>query len=229
MGSDTPSVLELFVGGLVLLLLLGLLLSGPGQSNVSSRPEPAKPPALLREDVAQRLQAQGVPRAAAWPLSYFIAGDLVAEKLLPGITVEQALLLHRAFPNFTTEWDGLWRLIWRGKSIQFMLDSSRRAWPWADLLAGRIRIGMPAEQVLVAWGNPTTVNRTVTVGRVREQWVYEEGEPIIPLPDMWQEPRNLGTMLRMAALGRFPFSLYRARTYYLYFENGILIAIQELE
>ena len=228
MGSDTPSILELIVGSLVLLLLLGLLFGGPGKSGVSSRPETAKTSALLREEVTQELQVHGVPRATAWPLSYFVAGDLVTEKLLPGITVEQALLLHRKFPGFTTEWSGLWRLIWRGRPVQFMLDPSRHAWPWADILTGTIRIGMPANQVLAAWGAPNTVNRTVTASGTWEQWVYKEGEPVIPLPDISQAPRKLGTILRKALLGQLPFSLYCAKTYYLYFDNGILTTVQQL-
>lgn len=40
-----------------------------------------------------------------------------------------------------------------------------------------LRIGMTAKQVRDSsnWGSPQKVNRTTTVGRVTEQWVYSDG------------------------------------------------------
>jgi hypothetical protein len=36
-------------------------------------------------------------------------------------------------------------------------------------------IGMTAKMVELSWGEPQSVNRTVTAARTREQWVYEGG------------------------------------------------------
>ena len=244
MNSETPSILELIAGSLVLLLLTAWLIGGAGHSGATQREGPkqglSETAAVLREEATQQLEERGVPRAAGWPLSYFIGSDVVTKDLLPGITVGQALLLYKAFPRFTTEWNGLWRLIWRGKSVQYMLAPAHKDWRWSDLLAGLVWIGMPAEQVLVTQGQPDTVNRTITAQGTLEQWVYEDGEYAIILPDMLQEPTKLGTLMRLDALGSLPTSLYptnisrplpasvfRSKTFYLYFEHGILVSIQD--
>ncbi len=244
MNSETPSILELIVGSLGLLLVIGWLIGGAGHSGTTQiegpKQQPSKTAAVLREETTQELEGRGVPRAAGWPLSYFIGSDVVTKALLPGITVEQSLLLYKAFPGFTTEWNGLWRLIWRGKSVQYMLAPAHRDWRWSDLLAGLVWIGMPAEQALVAQGQPDTINRTITAQGALEQWVYEEGKYAIILPDMLQEPTKLGTLMRLDALGSLPTSLYppntsrplpasvfRTNTFYLYFEDGILVSIQD--
>jgi hypothetical protein len=41
--------------------------------------------------------------------------------------------------------------------------------------AGRVVIGMTAHTVLAAWGEPRSVNTTITAGGSREQWVYSTG------------------------------------------------------
>lgn len=43
----------------------------------------------------------------------------------------------------------------------------------ADVLNGRVRIGMTAGMVRESWGNPSHINRTTTALGVREQWVYK--------------------------------------------------------
>lgn len=43
------------------------------------------------------------------------------------------------------------------------------------IATGRVGEGMTASQVQSAWGNPRTVNRTITGGVVTEQWVYRHG------------------------------------------------------
>lgn len=41
---------------------------------------------------------------------------------------------------------------------------------------GSVRIGMTAQLVKdCGWGEPTSINRTVTAHRISEQWVYREG------------------------------------------------------
>lgn len=40
---------------------------------------------------------------------------------------------------------------------------------------GRVMAGMSADQVRIAWGQPTSINRSVSAGSVREQWVYRHG------------------------------------------------------
>lgn len=48
---------------------------------------------------------------------------------------------------------------------------------WSELTKARVRdkkitVGMTAEQVRLAWGEPSKINRTVTASTVREQWIY---------------------------------------------------------
>lgn len=40
------------------------------------------------------------------------------------------------------------------------------------VLKGHILIGMSEEQVRMAWGRPDKINRTVTINRTTEQWIY---------------------------------------------------------
>ncbi len=40
---------------------------------------------------------------------------------------------------------------------------------------GRVMAGMSADQVRIAWGRPTSINRSVSAGSVHEQWVYRHG------------------------------------------------------
>jgi hypothetical protein len=40
------------------------------------------------------------------------------------------------------------------------------------VLKGHIMIGMSEEQVRMAWGRPDKINRTVTINRTSEQWMY---------------------------------------------------------
>jgi len=136
-------ILKLIGGALVLLLVVGLLLGpGPGKNGTPTRQpgaqEPKLIPAELREQVTQEVEARGASRASAWALSYYVASDIVAEGLLPGITLEKAIELYKAFPSFSTEWNGLYCLIWRGKEADYMLDAGRHNWPWANLLATQI-------------------------------------------------------------------------------------------
>ena len=57
-----------------------------------------------------------------------------------------------------------------------------------EILTGNISIGMTKEMCKLSWGEPKSVNETITAGKKSEQWVYEKN--------------------------------------YLYFDNGILTAIQ---
>lgn len=43
------------------------------------------------------------------------------------------------------------------------------------IMEKRVEIGMTAGQVREAWGQPTSINRTVTAGSTHEQWVYRRG------------------------------------------------------
>jgi hypothetical protein len=54
----------------------------------------------------------------------------------------------------------------------------KRGWGRANVdavLEGKIHIGMTAEMVRLAWGDPRSVNRTVTSAGTHEQWVYGSG------------------------------------------------------
>lgn len=44
------------------------------------------------------------------------------------------------------------------------------------VLAGNVKVGMTAEMVRLSWGDPETVNRTVTAQGASEQWVYADGD-----------------------------------------------------
>ena len=61
------------------------------------------------------------------------------------------------------------------------------------IIEGKLRIGMTKNMVLLSWGKPKDINKTITAHAVSEQWVYERSD------------------------GEMDF---------LYFENGILAAIQ---
>jgi len=56
------------------------------------------------------------------------------------------------------------------------------------VLQGKVTIGMTKEMCLLSWGEPKSINETITAGKKTEQWVYSEN--------------------------------------YLYFDNGILTAMQ---
>lgn len=72
------------------------------------------------------------------------------------------------------------------------------------------------------------MNRTTTVRGTEEQWVYRKGEPNIVLPDVFQKPAALGTLLRLDMLGKIAIPLYNTTTQYLYFSTaGILIEAQQ--
>jgi hypothetical protein len=52
-----------------------------------------------------------------------------------------------------------------------------RNWPpeiWSAIEEGRVVIGMTPEEARMSWGNPKSVNRTVTALGVDEQWVYND-------------------------------------------------------
>lgn len=40
---------------------------------------------------------------------------------------------------------------------------------------GLVTIGMSADEVRTAWGDPTKINRTISEGATSEQWVYRRG------------------------------------------------------
>ena len=43
------------------------------------------------------------------------------------------------------------------------------------VIARQVRLGMTADMVRGAWGDPTRINRTETRLSIREQWVYSDG------------------------------------------------------
>lgn len=57
----------------------------------------------------------------------------------------------------------------------FTSDPIDSSWPpeFAQAIKDRkVRLGMSADQIALAWGKPEKVNRTVSTNGVREQWVY---------------------------------------------------------
>jgi len=59
---------------------------------------------------------------------------------------------------------------------------------WQTILNEKVKIGMTREMCKISWGEPKSINETITSGKKSEQWVYSDN--------------------------------------YLYFDNGILTAIQ---
>lgn len=60
---------------------------------------------------------------------------------------------------------------------QALLDAGTH--PVADVrlaMTGVVRVGFSPELVRVAWGNPESINRTITAAGTREQWVYGRGD-----------------------------------------------------
>jgi len=74
----------------------------------------------------------------------------------------------------------------------------------------QVWIGMTAEHARWAWGWPTRINRTTTAAGVTEQWVYAVDETLSPTTKIVQ------------AIAGEP-----TKTRYLYFQDGILTAIQD--
>lgn len=59
----------------------------------------------------------------------------------------------------------------------FFIDNPRETFDWSEKVFqaiedGNLMTGMTKEQVRVSWGNPLEINRTVSNGKVLEQWVY---------------------------------------------------------
>ena len=75
-------------------------------------------------------------------------------------------------------------------------------WPWDLIENHELWIGMTAEQAELSVGMTLNKNRTVTANGVHEQWVYDTHD----------------TPILSTILGEFDG--------YLYFENGVLVAIQ---
>lgn len=44
------------------------------------------------------------------------------------------------------------------------------------VLQGKVFIGMTGAEVMRSWGRPSKINRTLTVGRASEQWIYRRGK-----------------------------------------------------
>lgn len=44
-----------------------------------------------------------------------------------------------------------------------------------DMLDYTVKIGMKKEQVLLSWGKPDNINKTITKYSKNEQWVYDDG------------------------------------------------------
>ncbi len=43
---------------------------------------------------------------------------------------------------------------------------------WNIILAGKVKIGMTKEMCKLSWGEPQDINKTITSGNIKEQWVY---------------------------------------------------------
>lgn len=54
-------------------------------------------------------------------------------------------------------------------------DIERRDRLESHARSGRVAIGQTGEQVVQAWGQPTTINQSIRAGSVSEQWVYRVG------------------------------------------------------
>ena len=79
----------------------------------------------------------------------------------------------------------------KGEQIPLSIDNADRTWwifkakaadmyakkfgpeNWDRILNGKVKIGMTKEMATLSWGDPKSVNKTVTSGKVSEQWVYD--------------------------------------------------------
>ena len=43
------------------------------------------------------------------------------------------------------------------------------------LVRGSVKIGMSEENARISWGSPNDINKTITAGNVRDQWIYSGG------------------------------------------------------
>jgi hypothetical protein len=75
-------------------------------------------------------------------------------------------------------------------------------WPWDRIERHELWIGMTERQAELSVGQTLYKNKTITATGVSEQWVYDTSD----------------TPITSAILGEF--------SGYLYFENGLLVAIQ---
>lgn len=41
---------------------------------------------------------------------------------------------------------------------------------------GKVSIGMTTDEVLSSWGKPSKINKTITTGGTKEQWVFQRGQ-----------------------------------------------------
>lgn len=80
------------------------------------------------------------------------------------------------FPYFQFE-----RCWWKSDPLQGHPD-------WSEefkkaIREGSLKIGMTDEMAKISWGDPLKINRTVTAGGVREQWIYGEFKPYVYFED----------------------------------------------
>jgi len=53
--------------------------------------------------------------------------------------------------------------------------ASRKANVDAAISAGKVLVGMSAEEVMKSWGAPSKVNQTINAAGTHEQWIYDLG------------------------------------------------------
>lgn len=82
---------------------------------------------------------------------------------------------HSPFFLVVKKNDGTTGLLGYKKENFYLSDPIKTSWPLETIeliKAKKIRLGMDQEQSLVSWGDPSKINRTVTVDGTSEQYVY---------------------------------------------------------
>ncbi|HOB44476.1 MAG TPA: hypothetical protein PKH75_15135 [Bacillota bacterium] len=64
---------------------------------------------------------------------------------------------------------------WRESVEQYFAQNPDREKYKDAVLSRKIMLGMNEEEVILAWGKPNDINRSVYTSGVHEQWVYRKG------------------------------------------------------
>ena len=96
---------------------------------------------------------------------------MLAEKIERLDAERDSLVSEKRFGS--TRLDTIWKKLPKLKIRKRHVDKPDKMVEAA--VNGRVKIRMTEELAIEAWGEPTTVNRTLIEDTVKEQWVYSNG------------------------------------------------------
>ncbi len=98
--------------------------------------------------------------------------DSCALKLAHDIEIDR----YRGWPAYCNDFEHTSIVSNRVKELKALINSIRIPNDdLAKLAAGRIWVGASSDYATLSWGTPKKINRTNTIGKVSEQWVYDSG------------------------------------------------------